>query len=102
MSSETFCAPSIANVYADPELAAIAMLDAALVITRNSFEAHIPELDRSRWADERDLPEPEVFIADLMLYQIAQLRTMIDLVRRFNEARRARDGAWMLADDEIF
>lgn len=102
MSAETFTAPSIENVYADPELASLAMLDAALVITRNSFEAHLPELDKARWDDQRELPEPEIFIADLMLYQIAQLRTMIDHYRQFSAARRGRQGAWMLQDDDIF
>jgi len=67
MNAETCLVPGYDRIIDDPELASLAVLDAALVASRNSLQAHLPELgDPSSWR-EGGLPEPETLLGIVLL-----------------------------------
>lgn len=101
MNAETCSVPSSDDLRLDPEVASLAVLDAALLAARNSLLAHLPELAHIR-CDEDPLPDAETFTAELILFHIARLRSLVEYYRLFNQARRARSERWVFEDNEIF
>ena len=101
MNAESCLVPSYDRISADPELASLAVLDAALVASRNSLQAHLPELgDPSPW-HEVGLPEPETLLAVFILERVSELRELLGHYRRFSDARRNAIRPWS-DDDDIF
>lgn len=94
--------PTYTQISDDPELASLAILDTALLTTRNSLHAHLPELgDSAPWHGE-GLPEQTVLLAAMLVQRISELRDLVDLYRRINDAQRALTQRWTHEDDEIF
>jgi hypothetical protein len=100
MNSETCLVPSTRDICADPELVTLATLDLVLAATRNSLQAHVPEVS-DPWGEDEP-PGPEALVAELILWQVAHLRRLIEHYRRFNKARYECRRGWRPSDDDIF
>jgi hypothetical protein len=102
MTAETCLIPAYTQISNDPELASLALLEAALVTTRNSLQAHLPELgDPSPWHGE-GLPDADLLLAAMILDRISELRDMVHQYRRFNDVRNIPAHRWPSEDDDIF
>jgi hypothetical protein len=90
MTFESCFVPAYTQISDDPELAPLAVLDFAMATTRATLHAHLPELGDPEppWADNP--PDPQLFLAQLILLRIDELRALIDNYRRCNDARHAR------------
>lgn len=103
MNAESCLMPSYDRIIDDPELAALAVLDAALVASRNSLQAHLPELGDPSPCREVGLPEPETLLAAFILERVSELRDLLSHYRQFSDARRNAIRPWSRdQDDDIF
>lgn len=102
MTTDACPLPAHTQIIHDPELASLALLEAALVTTRNSLHAHLPELgDPSPWHDD-GLPDAQLLLAVMIVDRISELRDMVRQYRRFNDVRNMLAHRWASEDDDIF
>lgn len=76
MNRQSLFIPNDFDMRVDPEIASLAILEVALITTRNSFQAHIPQIgDPSRCLSD-ELPEPRLLLAELIMYLMSGHRVV--------------------------